>query len=150
MVCKPSLRPCHTSRTDHTTRPTVRVLGIQDALRCPPPRQEVIAASIWHPVVPDAHDFVFCIHDAGTDLRGNTPKGLMTSRGPSATAEAANKTRGPQSPRMGRPPLEGPRALSPCGTRDSEQGCHWKFTLSQENVSRQECCAKDSRLTLLF
>lgn len=114
-----------TSRTEHTTCPTVRVLGIQDVLRCPPPRQEVIAAPIWHPIVPDAHDFIFCIHDAGTDLRGNMPKGLMTSRGWSATAEAANETRGLRSSRTGRP-----RALSPWGTRDSEQGCVTIYSLT--------------------
>ena len=110
----------------------VRVLGIQDVLCCPPPRQEVITAPIWHPVVSDAHDFVFCIHDAGTDLQGNRPKGLMTSRGRSATAEAANETRGLRSSRMGRQPLEGPRALSPWGTRGSKQGCVTIYSLTGE------------------
>lgn len=51
LVCKPSPRPCHEQDRTHNVS-TVWVLGIQDVLRCPPPRQEVIAAPIWHAIVP--------------------------------------------------------------------------------------------------
>lgn len=72
------------SRRKHGTGPTVRVFGIQ-LTRCRPlPRQVVIAAPIWHSVIPDADNLVFCIHDAGSDLQGNVPKGLVTLSGWSA------------------------------------------------------------------
>lgn len=53
---------------------TIRVFGIQLTLRCPTPRQRVIAAPIWHSIIPDAHDLVFCVHDAGSDLQGDMPQ----------------------------------------------------------------------------
>ena len=54
------------------------------------------------------------------------PKGLVTLGGWSATGEAINETRGLQSSKMGTQLLEGLRALSPWGTRDSER---WHVTI---------------------
>lgn len=79
------------SRTEHKARPTVRVLGVQLPLCCPPPRQEVIAAPIGHSIVPDAHDLVFCIHDASSDLQRDMRKGLVTPSGWSAPGEVGGQ-----------------------------------------------------------
>lgn len=101
-------------RMEHKVWPTIRVFSIQLSLRCPTPRQEVIAAPIWHSIVSNPNNLVLCIHNAGSNLQGNIPKGLVTSSSWSATGEAVYETRGLQTSKMGTQLLEVLRSLSPC------------------------------------
>lgn len=47
---------------------TIRVFGVQLVLSRTAPRQQVVIATIRHPVIPDTNDFVLRVHDARSYL----------------------------------------------------------------------------------
>ncbi len=42
--------------------PTVGIFGVKSVLSFPLPWQLVITTAIGHPVVPNAYNFIFCVH----------------------------------------------------------------------------------------
>lgn len=58
---------------------TVRIFSVQLIFGRSPPRQQVITAPVWHPVVPNPNNLVFRIHNAGSNLERNITQGSGNS-----------------------------------------------------------------------